>query len=180
MKVRLVKQTCAVVFLGLGLLHITLAPADLVFPFVLSLPATTASSGPGTVSSNLSGFWDKGSVTSPMAIAVALDIKPGGDPNAVNPRSRGVIPVAILMTDSFDVTTADPSTVQFGPGGAGIGHRSVHLEDVDDDGDLDLLLRFRTQQTGIACGDTEASLTGQIFDGTPIEGSDSIVTVGCK
>jgi hypothetical protein len=32
---------------------------------------------------------------------------------------------------------------------------------VDNDGDEDLLVRFLTHQTGIACGDTQASLTGR-------------------
>ncbi len=54
------------------------------------------------------------------------------------------------------------------------------LEDVDGDGDTDLILHFRTQDTGIQCGNTSASLTGQTFSGQAIQGSDSIVTVGCK
>ena len=111
---------------------------------------------------------------------IDIDIKPGSDPNAINPRSKGVIPVAILTTESFNAQIVDPSTVQFGPSGAGIGHRSAHLQDVDEDGDLDLVLHFRTQQTGIACGDTTASLTGETFGGIPIQGSQNIVTVGCK
>ena len=32
----------------------------------------------------------------------------------------------------------------------------------------------------VSTSDTEASLSGTTFAGTPIEGSDSIVTVGCK
>ncbi len=55
-----------------------------------------------------------------------------------------------------------------------------NLDVVDNDGDLDLLLHFPTQDTGIQCGDTEASLSGQTFDGGPFQASDSIVTVGCR
>ncbi len=113
------------------------------------------------------------------ATIVDIDIKPGSDLNVVNPNSKGVIPVAILTTDTFDATTVDPSTVQFGPGETGIRHRSVHFEDVDDDGDLDLLLHFRTQETGITCGDTNASLSGATFSGQPISGTDAVKTVGC-
>ena len=58
------------------------------------------------------------------------------------------------------------------------GNKSI--EDVDSDGDLDLVLHFRTQDTDIQCGDTFASLTGETTSGIAIEGSDSISTVGCK
>jgi hypothetical protein len=91
-----------------------------------------------------------------------------------------LIPVAILTTPDFDGTEVDPLTVAFGPDGAGVAHPSGHVEDVDFDGDLDLLLHFRTRQTGIACGDTEALLTGATFAGELIEGSDLIRMVGCR
>ena len=114
------------------------------------------------------------------AVQGTVDIKPGGVPNSINPRSRGVIPAAILTTADFDAATVAPSSVRFGPGGATIAHTTGHLEDVDRDGDLDLVLHFRTVDTGIACGDETASLTGETFDGQPIAGSDSVRTVGCK
>jgi hypothetical protein len=112
-------------------------------------------------------------------IPVLVDVKPGSSPNSVNPRSGGVIPVAILTTEAFDATTVDPSTVRFGA--TGTGAVAVHdgLEDVDFDGDLDLILHFRTEQTGIVCGTTSVALTGETDGGEPIEGSDSVRTVGC-
>jgi hypothetical protein len=54
------------------------------------------------------------------------------------------------------------------------------LEDVNTDGHTDLLLHFRTQNTGIVCGSTSSSLTGKTFGGQSIQGSDSVRTVGCK
>lgn len=95
-------------------------------------------------------------------------------------KSKGVIPVAILTTDDFDATTVDPLSVEFGPAGAIEAHGTGHIEDADGDGDLDLVLHFKTQEGGIQCGDTEASLTGETFGGQAIEGSDSVKTVGCK
>jgi hypothetical protein len=106
-----------------------------------------------------------------------LDIKPGSDPNSIDPFSRGVIPVAILTTEDFDALTVDADSVLFGPNEAEKAHKRAHVEDVDDDGDLDLVLHFRTQDTGIAPGDTEACVTGQTYDGVPIEGCDSVRTV---
>jgi len=110
--------------------------------------------------------------------SVVIDIKPGAFPNSINPNSKAEIPVAILTTQSFDATTVDPMSVGFGSHGT-LSVRS-QIVDVDGDGDLDLLLFFKTQGTGIACGDSSASLAGNTFSGRTISGSDSIRTVGCK
>lgn len=118
---------------------------------------------------------------------VPIDIKPGNFPNSVNPKSKGVIPVAILTTSTaagdsvdFDATQVDASTVEFGPSKATMTHNAAHLEDVDGDGDIDMVLHFKTQDTGIQCGDTQAILTGETVSGQAITGSDTIKTVGCK
>jgi Tol biopolymer transport system component len=116
----------------------------------------------------------------PIAVEVAVDIKLGGFPNSINPRSKGVIPVAILTTESFDATAVDPTTVLFGPTGTEAAPVHFALEDVDADVDTDMILHFNTQATGIQCGDTAATLTGETFAGRMIEGSDSIKTAGCK
>ena len=101
--------------------------------------------------------------TRPETTHVDIDIKPDSDPNHVSPGSKGVIPVVILTTDTFDATTVDPSTLQFGNAGAGIAHKSAHFEDIEDDGDLDLMLHFRTQETGIECGDADVYGTSTGF-----------------
>jgi hypothetical protein len=114
------------------------------------------------------------------AISVSIDINPGEFPNSINPRNRGVIPVAILTTNTFDATTVDPVSVEFGPGRAKEAHGKGHIEDANGDGKPDLILQFNTQDTGIQCRDTSASLTGQTYSGQKIEGSDAIITVGCR
>jgi hypothetical protein len=115
----------------------------------------------------------------PPAPSPVVDIKPGSEPNSVNPRSKGVIPVAVLGSIDFDATQVDFSTVTFGPDGASPAHDG-HVEDVDADGLVDMMFHFRTQETGIVCGDTEATLMGVTFTGTSFSGYDTVNTVGCK
>jgi hypothetical protein len=116
----------------------------------------------------------------PPTIQIGIDIKPGNFPNSINPRSKGVIPVAVMTTATFDATTVDPTTVFFGVTGTEAAPVHSDLSDIDRDGDFDMILHFKTQDTGIMCGDTSASLTGQTFSKQAIQGSDTIVTVGCK
>jgi subtilisin family serine protease len=47
---------------------------------------------------------------SAVMIVVEIDIKPGSDPNAINPSEEGVTPVAILGSDTFDVMDVDATT----------------------------------------------------------------------
>lgn len=118
--------------------------------------------------------------TEEAIVDVSIDVKPGSSVNSINPKSNGVIPVAILTTNSFDATTIDPLTVRFGPKGAKEAHNTGHIKDVNHDGNSDLILHFKTRATGIKCGDTSTSLTGATFNGDLIEGTDIIRTVGCK
>jgi len=114
---------------------------------------------------------------------VDIDIKPRSDPNSINCQNlKDIIPVAILTTPIFDAITVDADTVRFGLNTAQEIHKDKngkakrHLEDVDKDGDLDLVFHFRFGDTGIQCSDTKAVLTGKTLEGFDIIGSDSIRT----
>lgn len=109
-----------------------------------------------------------------IQLQVQVDVKPGEDPPAINPNSKGVTPVAILSTSTFDASTIDPKSVKFGPKRVSAVHSA--LEDVNGDGRLDLVLQFPTDQTGITSGDTQACLTGATTAGVSIGGCDTITT----
>jgi hypothetical protein len=125
----------------------------------------------------------------PSVMYTAIDIKQGSDPNSINPSSNGLIPVAILGSDTFDVTAVDWATLEFGSDASSPVHDlndpavfAKHIVDVDGDGDSDLVVHFRVSEAGIACGDIEATLTGKTRAGDFISASDSVNTVGgsCK
>lgn len=113
---------------------------------------------------------------------VEIDIKPMSDPNSINLKSKGVIPVAILSTATFDATTVDGTTVTFA--GAYPIHDITdplviadHQHDVDLDGDIDYVFHFAVQDTSITSGETSAMLTGNTLGiPVPIWGTDSILT----
>ncbi|MHC4065517.1 MAG: hypothetical protein ACYSUI_13610 [Planctomycetota bacterium] len=120
----------------------------------------------------------------PSEIEVQIDIKPGSDPNSINCKNdTGVIAVAVLTTEDFDATTVDHTTVTFE--GASETHADkktglprVHAEDVDGDGDTDLVFHFRLGDTNLTCASTEGQLGGETLDGQPILGVDSVRMVG--
>jgi nitrous oxidase accessory protein NosD len=125
----------------------------------------------------------------PCANDIYIDIKPGSDPNSINPKSKGVIPVAILSTSGWDAPNqVDTESLTFGPTGdedslhrrGRAGVPNCGEEDVNGDGYLDLVCHFNTQPAGFECGDTEGILKGYTVDGVPIEGSDSVRIVPCK
>jgi len=117
-------------------------------------------------------------------VDIDIDIKPNSDPNSINTKSMGVVPVAILGSDTLDVTDVVVSTLMFG--NASPAHDlsdpdtyNEHIQDVNGDGFLDLVSHYKQKDIGIACGDTEATLTADLLDGTTIEGTDSVNPKGC-
>lgn len=127
------------------------------------------------------GRWGlRAHVTFREAIPVIIDIKPGSDPNCFNVNGHGVIPVAILGSDYFDVTTIDQTSLLFG--GLEVRVRGnkgplCHLEDSNVDGLLDLVCQFEDNSDYWTPGDGDATLTGDLYDSTEFEGTDSICVV---
>lgn len=114
------------------------------------------------------------------APAACIEVKPGNETPTVNTRADGVIPVAILTTDSLNAATIDAGSVCFGDADVPDErdctetHGSGHLEDVDGDQDADLVLHFDTSASGIDADDTEACLTARTIDGIEIDGCDTV------
>jgi len=114
---------------------------------------------------------------------VAIDIKPGGVPNPIKLTKKGVVAVAILTTRGFDAAAVDPRSVCFGDAEDGLqrdcteAHGRGHLEDVDRDNDLDLVLHYEALETGIDPGDAKACLTGETMGGDVFAGCDSVVAM---
>jgi hypothetical protein len=131
--------------------------------------------------------WEKKSVQ------VALDIKPGSYPNPLNAKSKGVLPVAILGTEDFDVNDINVSSIElegvsptrysFEDMGTSFGilENPCHTTTDGADGLMDLSLKFETQNIVTALEEFEdgdeivLTVTGELHDGTPIEGNDCVV-----
>lgn len=116
-------------------------------------------------------------VEAASVLPVDIDIKPGSDPNSIDPSSRGDIPVGILSTPDFDAPSeVDKTSLTFGVTGdePSLAFCAASPEDVNSDGLLDQVCHFQTQLTGFQVGDTEGILKGQTVDGVPMEGRDAV------
>ena len=119
-------------------------------------------------------------------INVGVDIKPGEYPNTVNMGSHGIIQVAFLTDEIFDASTIDPLTVtlrgeDFSDGLVKLrGKKEVPLttlEDVDGDGDLDLLVKLDAEKLSEYEIDALCVLGALTYDGYVVSGSDTIRVV---
>ena len=134
---------------------------------------------------------------------VSVEIKPGSCPNPLNVRSRGVLPVAVLGTEEFDVTTINPDTIVITREGIDgevpvirYSYKDVATpfegelcdcddlngDDLNQDGHMDLTLKFRVPELvdGLDLDEVESRETiplkiiGETEDGTLIMGEDCI------
>lgn len=133
------------------------------------------------------------SLAQPME--VNFDIKPQSCPNPLNTNKKGVLPVAILGTEDFDVNNIDPATVLL----EGVAPLRWYLEDVSGpmdpgadvcecnedsaDGYMDLTLKFKSQEIVAALGPVSdgdvivLTITGTTYAGEVIEGQDCVAII---
>ncbi len=90
------------------------------------------------------------------------------------------MPVAILSSADLDATTVDPDTVRLADAQVKTVGKSgkllCHTEDVDGDGLADLVCEIAMIDLAASVGtaDISATLRATTFDGTDIEGTNSI------
>jgi hypothetical protein len=118
-----------------------------------------------------------GCTGTPPAPSFDVDIKPESCPNPLNMKSKGVLPVAVLGTEDFDVSTdIDPAEVTL----MGVPPITWHYEDVSTwledrsecectdagpDGYLDLVFQFDTPAIAAMLEELAAFYGGTIEDG---------------
>lgn len=110
---------------------------------------------------------------------VAIDIKPGSEPNSINLCSNGAVPVAVLGSAELDVANINTTTLKFADAEIKVvGKKDRSLctyEDVNEDGMTDLVCHFVTTDIEGVDGDSmSATVTGELLNGIFIEGTDSV------
>ena len=123
-------------------------------------------------------------VSEPSIFDVVVDIKPGPSNNIVALNGNGTLQVAILANEEFDVLDIDIKSLLFGDpilvdgGATAMGATSNRLRDLNHDGLDDLLVGFSISDLvdggALDASSVEGRLTGELFDGTPIVGSDIV------
>ena len=131
-------------------------------------------------------------------IDVPLDIKPTSCPNPLNTRSGGVLPVAIMGSVDFDVTTIDPESILL----EGVEPKRYATEDVGSpyfpligkeeaydcsqegpDGLMDMTMKFNKKSIIEAIGPVSRGdvitlqLTALTYDGIKVNGEDVMIIV---
>lgn len=129
-----------------------------------------------------------------MEPVLPVDVKPGSDINPLNLKSNGVLPVAILGSETFDVTRIDPTSLRLN----GVAPLRWSYEDVcghddmgmdpdmnGDDGEMpdgydDMTLKFSTQEIAAALGEDLSrgdivilTMTGDV-DGSTVSGEETV------
>ena len=177
---------------------VTAAPAHAIASFsgsqaVQSLGTTI----PGTYYPTVKGsclspigalFTAKAPIT--LGLTVLIDIKPGSGTNPINMGSRGVVPVAILSTATFDATKVLPGSVTLAGGtvklkGKGLSTYQYSISDLNGDLRPDMLVQIDTTTMTLDPSMTSAVLEGMYVQdlgngntkNVPIYGVDNVTIV---
>lgn len=116
----------------------------------------------------------------PSFLAVNIDIKPGTVEFAapINPKSKGVIPVALLSNPEFDPFKVEQASLRFGHAGneASLRHCQKEGADLNGDGKPDRVCHFDNEKTGFRRSSLTGILTGTV-GGRAFEGRGDLKIV---
>ncbi|HBZ70102.1 MAG TPA: hypothetical protein DEP35_10350 [Deltaproteobacteria bacterium] len=112
----------------------------------------------------------------PIVVPVQIEVEPFVPKDPIFLNSPIPLPVAVFGSSNVDVTQIDLSSLRFGPKFA----TPLSTQIVTVNGQTDLVAIFRVQDTGLAVGDTQACLQGEIA-GQLFRGCDGVVVIerGC-
>lgn len=145
---------------------------------------TVLKTAAGVVASTAAVTALSGSAAAHFPRDLDVDVTPGTEQNAINPRSDGVTTVAVLSNESFDPTSEEiryrfgpVDVVEAGGGATPVRHRE---RDVNDDGREDLVLQFRTDRAGVDGDESEAELRWDRDESREhgLSGRDEVTVVG--
>ncbi len=108
---------------------------------------------------------------------VEIDVRPEGRHHGFYQRGCGTIPVVIFGSVDVDVTKINPAGLRLSGMGVAIkrnGKPQYCLEDVNRDGYRDLVCYFVDRLAPWPFGIRTLLLTGNLTDGTPVEGAGEI------
>ncbi|MCR9200192.1 MAG: pectinesterase family protein [Planctomycetaceae bacterium] len=116
-------------------------------------------------------------------LAVEIDIDPNDASNTINLRKDKRVDVVLFSSFEFDATLVDIDSLRFGATGTedSLSRKGrqqsprIRFEDINGDGQLDLIATFDVANTGLTTDDTEAILTGRLLDGTDFMARQTIV-----
>jgi hypothetical protein len=113
----------------------------------------------------------------PEVLNIDINVKPGTVTRSrIDGKAKGVIPVALMSSPTFNAMNVDMKTVTFGKTGTEASLRSCAKggQDFNKDGRPDLLCHFENHVSGFAPGDLEAFVKGKTVDGVAFQGRGSL------
>jgi hypothetical protein len=140
------------------------------------------------VSSNVNVQVRADNVVVGEVINADIDLDPWSFDRRVYPNNDYILTVGVKTlsiadgdAQDFDATTIDPSTVAFGPDSA--PNIAIPIQqDIDSDGDTDIVFAFNMQETGISCvtDDNIVKLVATTTSGQTVAGKYKVIkTFGC-
>lgn len=113
----------------------------------------------------------------PKVAYIEINVKPGSAGRVrIDSKSAGVIPVALMSSQTFNALNVDVASLTFGRTGneASLRNCATEGEDVNRDGRIDLVCHFEKQRTDFVPGDLIGVVKGKTREGAAFEGSGSL------